>query len=243
MVARAAADSSDVRTRALAAATRLFAERGFDGTSIQNIADEVGVTKPAVLHHFPSKEDLRRAVLEGILEHWREVLPRLLLAATASTDRFDAVFGELHRFFVADPDRARLVARELFDRPGDVKRMLRGAVRPWLAAIAAYIKEGQAHGHHWEDVDPEAYVIHVLQFVVCATASASVCRAAIEGDAHGHANGHATRQEPNSRVRYDKELARIARASLFKPAPAGPSIEPAARAPAERRRESREKGK
>jgi len=231
MVARAAADSSDVRTRALAVATRLFAERGFDGTSLQNIADEVGVTKPAVLHHFPSKEDLRRAVLEGILEHWREVLPRLLLAATASTDRFDAVFGELHRFFVADPDRARLVARELFDRPGDVKRMLRGAVKPWLAAIAAYIKEGQAHGHHWEDVDPEAYVIHVLQFVVCATAAASVCRAAIEGDAP------ASGQETSVRARYDRELARIARASLFKPAPAS---EGAARAPLERRRDGRE---
>jgi TetR/AcrR family transcriptional regulator len=210
MVARAAAEPNDVRTRSLAAATRLFAERGFDGTTIQLIADEVGVTKPAVLHHFPSKEDLRRAVLEAILEHWRHVLPRLLLAASASADRFDAVFGELHRFFADDPDRARVVARELFDRPGDVKRMLRGSVRPWLAAIAAYIKEGQAHGRHWEDVDPEAYVVHVLQLVVCATASARVCRVAIDG-------------EGDPGVRYDKELARIARASLFKPKPQSPA--------------------
>ena len=210
MVARVDAEPNDVRTRALAAATRLFAERGFDGTSIQLIADAVGVSKPAVLHHFPSKEDLRRAVLDAIVEHWQAVLPRLLLAASASHDRFDAVFGELHRFFASEPNRARLVARELFDRPGEVKKMLRGAVRPWLAAIAAYIKEGQAHGRHWEDVDPEAYVVHIMQLVVCATASASVCRVAVdpEGDARGTSD------------RYDKELARIARASLFKPAPA-----------------------
>jgi AcrR family transcriptional regulator len=203
MVARADAEATDVRARALAAATRLFAEKGFDGTSIQLIADAVGVSKPAVLHHFPSKEDLRRAVLDGILQHWQSVLPRLLLAASASEDRFDAVFGELHRFFASEPDRARLVARELFDRPADVKKMLRGAVRPWLATVAAYIEDGRVHGRHWEDVDPEAYVIHVMQLVVCATASASVCRAAIEGD--------------DARARYDKELARIARASLFKP--------------------------
>jgi TetR/AcrR family transcriptional regulator len=204
MVARAEAEPNDVRTRALAAAPRLFAERGFDGTTIQLIADEVGVSKPAVLHHFPSKEDLRRAVLEAILQHWRDVLPRLLLAATASHDRFDAVFGELHRFFAGDPNRARLVARELFDRPGEVKKMLRGAVRPWLGAIAAYIKEGQARGRHWEDVDPEAYVVHIMQLVVCATASASVCGVAVDPDG-----------DPSER--YDKELARIARASLFKP--------------------------
>jgi AcrR family transcriptional regulator len=206
MVARAEAEPNDVRTRALAAATHLFAERGFDGTSIQLIADEVGVSKPAVLHHFPSKEDLRRAVLDGILQHWQGVLPRLLLAASASHDRFDAVFGELHRFFASDPNRARLVAREMFDRPGEVKKMLRGAVRPWLSAIAAYIKEGQAHGRHWEDVDPEAYVVHILQLVVSATAAASVCKVAVD-------------PEGDARDRYDRELARIARASLFKPDP------------------------
>src|ERR1700722_19123917 len=161
---------------------------------------------PPVLHPFPSKEALRRAVLDSIVLHWQGVLPRLLLAASASHDRFDAVFGELHRFFASQPNPARLVVRELFDRPGEVKKMLRGAVRPWLSAIAGYIKEGQAHGRHWEDVDPEAYVVHIMQLVVCATASASVCRVAVDPDR-------------DSRDRYDRELARIARASLFKPAP------------------------
>ena len=84
--------------------------------------------------------------------------------------------------------------------------MLRGAVRPWLSAIASYIKEGQAHGRHWEDVDPEAYVVHIMQLVVCATAAAGVCRVAVSPDG-------------DARDRYDRELARIARASLFKPAP------------------------
>jgi len=204
MVAKGEVEPVDVRTRALAAATRLFAERGFDGTTIQLIADEVSVSKPAILHHFPSKEALRVAVLDAMLEHWREALPRLLLAATASEDRFDAVFGELQRFCAADPNRARLVAREMFDRPGEVKKLLRGAVRPWLAAVAGYIKEGQARGRHWEDVDPEAYVVHILQLVVSATASASVCRVAVDPDG-------------GARDRYDRELTRIARASLFKP--------------------------
>src|ERR1700734_2799504 len=126
MVARADAEVTDVRARSLAAATRLFAEKGFDGTSIQLIADAVGVSKPAVLHHFPSKEDLRRAVLDGILQHWQSVLPRLLLAASASEDPFDAVLRELHRFFTSEPVRARFLAREFFDRPDDMKKMLRG---------------------------------------------------------------------------------------------------------------------
>src|SRR5690242_9865756 len=111
MVAARSAEP-DVRAQVVAAATRLFAAHGVDATSVQDIADLVGVTKQAVLHHFPSKEHLRQAVLDGILAHWNETLPRLLLAATASEGRFDAVFGELFRFFSEDPDRARVVLRE-----------------------------------------------------------------------------------------------------------------------------------
>jgi TetR/AcrR family transcriptional regulator len=198
-------EPSDVRSRTLATATRLFAAHGFEGTSLQAIADGVGVSKPAVLHHFSSKEELRRAVFEEILAHWQETLPRLLIAATASEDRFDAVFGELRRFFAADPDRARLVVREAFDRPAEVKRLLRGPVRTWLGAVAGYIRSGQAHGHHWADVDPEAYVVLMMNFVVAATAAANVFVAAIDDSG----------TEAHARV--ERELGRIAKASLFRP--------------------------
>lgn len=192
----------DVRARAVSAATRLFAAQGFDATSVQAVADEVGVTKQAVLHHFPSKEHLRKAVLDAILAHWTDTLPRLLLAASASTDRFDAVFGELHRFFASAPDRALVVLREALDRPAEMKKLLKGPVRPWLAAVAGYIEAGQESGHHFEDVDAEAYVVHVLQMVISAAASAAVSQSLLEGDGKG---------------RYERELARIARASLFVP--------------------------
>src|SRR4051812_42040683 len=132
----------DVRAAVVRAATRLFAAHGFDGTALQDVADAVGVSKPAVLHHFASKERIREGVLEAILEHWQKTLPRLLLAATASEDRFEAVFGELHRFFAADPDRARVVLRETLDRPAEARRLLVGPVRPWLDAVAGYIRSG-----------------------------------------------------------------------------------------------------
>src|ERR1700722_16789471 len=94
---------NDVRLATLAAAMRLFAAHGFEGTALQDIADAVGVSKPAILHHFPSKEHMRQAVLDVILSHWNEALPRLLPAAPAGDDRFDAVFGETCRFFATDP--------------------------------------------------------------------------------------------------------------------------------------------
>ncbi|MGH7271497.1 MAG: TetR/AcrR family transcriptional regulator, partial [Polyangiaceae bacterium] len=194
------AQENDVRIATLSAAMRLFATHGFEGTAVQDIADAVGVTKPAVLHYFPSKEHVRQAVLDAILSHWNEALPRLLLAASAGGDRFDAVFGELTRFFAADPDRARMIVREALDRPREVRKLVRGAVRPWLAAVAGYIRAGKEKGIHHPDVDEEAYVAHILLLVLTATASYDLAPAVLKDDAC---------------PRFERELARIARASLF----------------------------
>jgi hypothetical protein len=110
------------------------------------------------------------------------------------------VFGELVRFFAADPDRARLLLREALDRPDELRRLLHGSMRPWLTAVAQYVRVGRELGRHHADVDDEAYVLHVIQLVVTAIACASATSTVLLGDA---------------RVRYDRELARIARASLF----------------------------
>ena len=53
----------------IAAAAKVFQTKGYHAATVQDIADAVGVTKPAVLHHFPSKEHIRQAVLDGILAH------------------------------------------------------------------------------------------------------------------------------------------------------------------------------
>ena len=192
----------EVRPAVLVAATRLFAAKGFDGTALQDVASAVGVSKPAVLHHFPSKEALRLAVLEAMLAHWKDRLPQLLLAATASADRFEAVYGELYRFFAEEPDRARLVMREPLDRPAEMRTLLTGAVRPWLWAIVSYIHEGQAHGRHQADVDAEAYVIQILLLVISAVATGEVLDALLPGD---------------GKARQATELARLSRSGLFSP--------------------------
>ena len=203
MVTSRHTESGDVRSRVLTAAMRLFAAHGFDGTALQDVASAVGVSKPAVLHHFPSKEALRDAVLQSLLEHWKEALPRLLLAASGE-GRFDTVFGELLRFFGADPDRARVVLREALDRPEETRKILRGAVRPWLELVAGFVKSGVGAGKHHPDVDAEAYVLIILQLVIAATASRDVLSAALP---------------PERRSAYARELTRIAKASLFPPAP------------------------
>src|SRR2546430_12834215 len=54
------------RERVIATATRLFAERGYDATSIETVLHEAEVSRGALYHHFGNKEALFEAVLEAV---------------------------------------------------------------------------------------------------------------------------------------------------------------------------------
>jgi len=68
---RAAAKAPDSRQRFIDVALQLFARHSFAGTSLQMIADELGVTKSAVHHHFRSREELLMAVVEPMMGQLR----------------------------------------------------------------------------------------------------------------------------------------------------------------------------
>lgn len=197
-----------VRARVLGEATRLFAARGFDGTALQDVASAVGVSKPSVLHHFPSKEALRQGVLAEMMAHFNLVLPQLLLASSGGR-RLRSLMEALCSFFVEDPDRARVLMREVLDRPREVKALLGAGVRPFVDAIASHLREEQARGAAPADLDPEAYLLHVLRMVISTTATMETFSALLP-DARG------------AQERQLRELLRITERSLFPNAPSSP---------------------
>ena len=194
----------DVRTQLLEAATRLFAARGFEGTSLQAIADAVGIRKPSLLYHFKSKEELRQAVLDELLTRWNQVLPELLMAA-AEVSRFDGVLDAMVDFFLEDPDRARLLVRETLDRPEDVRARLERYVRPWVAVALSQLSAAQRDGQVYTKADLAAYVVHLVQLVVGSIAVMDTLVALLPED------------EGDRRDRLRKELRRMAKAGLFTP--------------------------
>jgi len=195
-----------MRARILSEATRLFAARGVDATSLDRIAKAVGIRKPSLLYHFPSKADLHRAVIDELLARWRDVLPRLLMAAATGWERFDAILDEVENYFAADTARARVLLRELLDRPdgdADGDERFDDYLSPWLGMTAGYIQRGKKEGVIHPDVDPEVYVLLMTQTILATYAvSGAIGQPLVD-------SGY--------RTRFRAELKRIAHAALFRP--------------------------
>lgn len=200
------------RTRILAAATRLFAERGYNGTSVQAVAEEVGIRAPSLHYHFSSKEQLRDAVLEQLLSGWKEIVPRVLLAATSGPSRFAGVLAEVIRFFSEDPSRARLLARESLDRPWAVRALVEEHLAPWMSLLSEYLERAKTEERAHPNLDPEAYITEVVLLAIAHFALAPVTLAVGNAaDAQGKTDDWEERRL--------NELRRICGAALYLPKP------------------------
>jgi AcrR family transcriptional regulator len=69
--------SGDTRERILAVANELFTEQGYEGTSLREISDRLGITKAALYYHFRSKDEILTTLLKPFFELLDDLLGRL----------------------------------------------------------------------------------------------------------------------------------------------------------------------
>lgn len=163
----------------VAEATKLFAERGYEGASMGDLAERVGLRKASLFHHFPSKDVLYTTVLTQLMESVKGAILGAAMAEGSYADRLDALTDALVDVLGGQPYAARLLVREAMDWGTVMKEGLGRTINDVLAAANEFGKGGQRAGEFGAEVDvPQAIVsligMHIMPFAIAEIGRAHV---------------------------------------------------------------------
>lgn len=170
-------DAAGTRARLIDAAIDLFGQHSFAGTSLQMIADELGLTKAAIYYHFRSREQLLTGVVEPIFRHLEIVVEAAegLRGVSARADAMLCGYAEMavrHRALVSVLGGDPSVIRQLRTQPGwaeliDRQMRLLADVEPGSGGLvkAAVVVGGIAGavGPAWITIDDQDLLGHLVE--------------------------------------------------------------------------------
>ena len=132
--------ASDTREQFLDTAEALFADRGFYGVSIAAIADELGLTKQALLHHFGSKEKLYGEVLKRISSRFDAIEAEPVVPPEDAASLLKSYLLRLRESREERSERTRLLVRELLDNKRRADAAGTWYLKPFLERLVAMVQ-------------------------------------------------------------------------------------------------------
>lgn len=133
--------------RLVAAAAEVFAREGFAAAPLAAIASQVGIRRPSLLYHFPTKEALYGAVIHAAFARLDAALQPAFALEGDFAARLEAVTQGYLRFLDEEPTFAPLLLRELLDGQGPGQALIRDGLVPLLDGVCAFLeREGGAPG-------------------------------------------------------------------------------------------------
>jgi TetR/AcrR family transcriptional regulator len=143
-------------THILVAAEQLFAKRGYDGVSMQQIASDAGISKANIYHHFKSKDELYLAVLKYALQDMHELLAQLQHIDGTSIEQLAHFSSEHLKHINANSSISRLILREMLD--GDRLRgqeLAEQVFGEYFSLLKSLLSTCQERGEIRSDIDPD----------------------------------------------------------------------------------------
>lgn len=141
-----AGEQLSTRDLILAEARRCFAENGYHGTSLNDIAAGVGIRRPSLLHHFPSKDALYEEVFEQLLSDWMERLAAAVASPETGRRKMELVIQAGFDLFADNPDYVRLMRRQALEGGSHLNVDLAAVLRPMFDNAVAFFERGMDTG-------------------------------------------------------------------------------------------------
>ncbi len=147
-----------VRQRLLAEATRLFAERGFEGTSVQEIVVAAGVTKGAMYHYFDSKDDLLHEIYARVLRMQMNRLTQIAEGPGSLKQRLHQAAADVVETTTANLDDSKIFFRSMHLLAPETQKTVRAERRRYHERFRGLVAQGQRAGVFSDKVPAELVV-------------------------------------------------------------------------------------
>jgi AcrR family transcriptional regulator len=153
------------RERVLDAAVELFAQQGYDGTSVSQVITRAGVAKGGFYHHFASKEALLYEVYGDLIGRQLEGMDQILRQGLAPAPTLRALIADLVTTTAASARPALVFWREM-NRLGDERTtQYRRARRRYHDTVRRLIREAQAAGQFSAVASADTVTFTIFGFV------------------------------------------------------------------------------
>ncbi len=149
-------DTGGLREQLLEQATRLFALKGFAGTSMRELVESCECTKAACYYYFSSKEALYKEVVQHHLEHMNALIRETVACEGSTREHLHAGLETMIDYAIANPLTMLLMKRvDLATEESEYPHQDMRTHDTHLWMITEAVMEGTQSGELRQDIDPE----------------------------------------------------------------------------------------
>ena len=146
-------------------AARLFASKGFHGTSMSDLASAAGLTKGAFYHHFENKDALFFAVVQSVREKWENAVGIEVVQGQDALDQIMILLTKHAQLLRREPTLCLVMhglTVEMEETNPSFLEALHSVYRDMIGFIEELIQNGQAQGQIRADVDARLMALNIV---------------------------------------------------------------------------------